>query len=382
MNPLRAALARWRRTVAARAWTRYGSSRGGLLAGGMAFAGFFSLFPALVLGVSVFGRVINGHPVLQQRLATRVNDLTGIRLIGTLPGEGVVSFSDLVQTRVLTLTGVIGLALLVVAGLAWLDATREGIRAVAGLPPRPVTVPGRLRDLGAAGLIGLAVLVSAAAGIAVVLAAGRLLRWLDLQDAGLGGALAAGGSNLVLIITDGAILLVLIRVLARVRLPIAELWPAAALGGAGLQVLTLSGGLLLHRVSSNPLLAASSVLAGLLVYMGIAARLTLLSAALGITMAEDRLCVQGRPVAAVGDAAVGEGAAGEGEGSMSGGQRQVRGRSDAARRRVQVPGPAFGPRSQDRVTLAAGIVLGAVGLMLARVLSGAARTLRDLARRR
>lgn len=122
--------------------------------------------------------------------------------------------------------------------------------------------------------------------------------------------------------------------------------------------------------------------------MGIAARLTLLSAALGVTMAEDRAGIPDT-VQEADQAAVPErpGASPAGvEGAMPGRAQRARARTDAepARRRasVQLPGPAFGARSQDRVTLAAGIVLGAVGLVLARVLAGAVGTLRDLARRR
>ena len=42
-----------------RAWSRYSEARGGLLAGGVTYFAFFSLFPVIALAFTVFGLVFS-----------------------------------------------------------------------------------------------------------------------------------------------------------------------------------------------------------------------------------------------------------------------------------------------------------------------------------
>ena len=51
-----------------RAWARFGSARGNLLAAGIAFYGFFSIFPLLLVLVSGIGFALHGHPQLRDRI--------------------------------------------------------------------------------------------------------------------------------------------------------------------------------------------------------------------------------------------------------------------------------------------------------------------------
>ena len=46
------------------AWKRYSNARGNLLAGGVGYFAFFSLFPATALALTVFGFALRGHPDL------------------------------------------------------------------------------------------------------------------------------------------------------------------------------------------------------------------------------------------------------------------------------------------------------------------------------
>ena len=47
-----------------RAWSRYSEARGGLLAGGVTYFAFFSLFPVIALAFTVFGLVLRDRPAL------------------------------------------------------------------------------------------------------------------------------------------------------------------------------------------------------------------------------------------------------------------------------------------------------------------------------
>ena len=64
MDRLKVLWARFQRSDIWRAWKRYGDARGGLLAGGVTYFAFFSLFPAIALGFTIFGFVLRDQPDL------------------------------------------------------------------------------------------------------------------------------------------------------------------------------------------------------------------------------------------------------------------------------------------------------------------------------
>lgn len=416
MNRLRALVARLRATKPLRVWDRFSDARGGVLAGGIAYFGFFSLVPALTVGFTVFGYVLGGSASLQQQVAQRVNASVGFTLIGTSPGQGMVQLSDLVRQDVLTATGVFGLVVLVVAGLGWAQATREGIRAVFGVPVLGDPVLARVRDVASLTLLGLAVLASLVAGVVVGTATGAVGRWIGWGGTPLAESAVWLGGTLVLLAVDTLILLLFLTVLSGVPVPVADLRSGAFLAAAGMHVLKQSAGLLTHRVSGNPLLASSVVVVGLLVWMNLAARLALLGAAWAATTAADRghldvLVRPGGEPAEKGDADQGTmsgrdvvggrdvvesdlrrppGRPGEKEAAMStelrssrtarGGRRPGRARPSAYARRAEPMPVTFGQRSADRVTLAAGVVLGVGALIGLRGVRRAFGLLRDAVR--
>ena len=56
-----------------RAWKRYGDANGDLLAAGVGYFAFFSIFPALALAFAVFGFVLRGRPDLLDTIAESLN---------------------------------------------------------------------------------------------------------------------------------------------------------------------------------------------------------------------------------------------------------------------------------------------------------------------
>jgi membrane protein len=386
---VRALLARLQATKPLRTWSRLNDSRGAILAAGIAFFGFFSLVPALTLGFTAFGFVLGGSESLQRKVAQRINEWVGFTLIGTSPGSGVVQLSDLVQQDVLTLTGVFGLVSLVFAGLGWLKSTREGIRVVFGAPTMTNYLLARVRDLASLLLLGLVVLASLVTGVVVATGTGAVTGWLGWDGTPLGEATVSVGSSVVLLVLDMAILLLFLTVLSDVPVPVADLRSGAVLGALGMQVLNYSAGLVVHRVSHNPLLASSVVVVGLLVWMNLAARVTLLTAAWAATTAADRGHL---------DTATRAGPQPEGEvmtrlsqrngtqpsqpsqpSRVASSRARSGARSPRARRAEPIPA-TFGQRSADRTTLAAGMVLGAGVLMALRVVRRALVALYDAVR--
>ena len=257
-----------------RAWNRYGAARGNVLAGGIAYVAFFSVFPALALGFTVFGLVVGGRVEVQERVATYVNDAFGSTLIG-LPGDDAfVSIDQLVQGDLLTVTGALGVGLLLFSGLGWVDAMRQGIRAMFTLPDEGNPVLRKLMDLAVLALVGLGVLASVIVTVALSAATGAVLTWL--------GVASTPGQVAVQILVELAVLaldivlfLLFFRVLAQVKQPWGDLLGGAVIGAVGLHVLKLSGGLLLRTASGNRFLASAAIVVGLLLWFNLIGRIVL-----------------------------------------------------------------------------------------------------------
>jgi len=337
-----------------RAWQRYSDARGNLLAGGMGYFAFFSVFPAVALAFTIFGLVLRGRPDLIQQIADYLNE--------TLPGfvksadnpDGIISVQA-PGAGALTIAGIIAFLSLLFAGLGWLGATRDGIRAVFGVKGAPGNVlTNKLRDGGVLVVLGIGIAVSAV----ITTGAGSVAGWVA-ERIGLGGQgwLLTIAGLLVGALMDSAFMLVLLRLLSGVSLPWADLRQGALVGGIGFTLLKFFGTKLFQGTLSNPLFASLGLVIGLLVWLNFISRLTLLSAAWA---ANDYEASQGLatqtgatatagPVKDIGPVAFGP--------LTAGAALQERGV-------VRDPAlPAFGARVADRTALAAGAVLGATVLV-------------------
>jgi membrane protein len=353
---VKAALQRLKTTHAYRVWQRYGDARGGVLAGGIAFFAFFSVFPALTLGFAIFGFVLRGHPGLFHDVVRSVSDtLPGIVQDGTHP-DGIIDASEPPTPNVLTVTGAISLVVLVFSGLGWLGALREGIRAMFGRPLlKTNAVASRVRDLGVLALLGLSMLVSAVLSAFVNTATGRVLGWFGMSSDSLAGQiiLPIAGFFVVLAV-DVGIFLVLLRLLSGVPMPWRDLRQAAVFGAVGTGLIKVAVGYGVLGSSRNPVLASFAVIIGLLVVMNLLSRVTLLSAAWAAVGSD-------QTETAVAETAV---------------------RESRALPHPRAMEPTFGARSADRTAIAAGAVMGAVGAVGVGALRRAAAALVATVRRR
>ena len=78
MDKLKDLWARLQDTRLWKAWKRYGDSRGNLLAGGVAYFAFFSIFPVVALAFTVFGVLLQDNQQWLDQIKDYLND--------TLPG--------------------------------------------------------------------------------------------------------------------------------------------------------------------------------------------------------------------------------------------------------------------------------------------------------
>lgn len=346
-----------------RAWKAFGAARGTMLAGGIAYAGLFSVFSALLVGFTVLGLVASGNRELRDAVLQAVDaQLPGLLALDG-SGSGLVEPDALFAADALSVTGAVALAVALFSGLGWLDAAREGIRAVFSLPTDDRALPRKkAQDVAILATLGLAILASAVLSVVVNAAAGALLEAVGLRDSAVGAAALRVVGVLLVLLIDTGIFVILLRLLSRVPLTWAQVRDGALIGAAGLGLLKLFGGLLLGQAGGgNPLLAASATLVGLLVWMNLVSRVVLLAAAWVAVEEGVEEAAAGVPAPAV---RTGAGA----DLPTAAGPRDVM-------------APAFGQRSRDRVTLAAGAVLGALAVTSVRVATGAGRAVVGLVRR-
>lgn len=274
MDRLKGLWASVQRTRLWHAWKRYGDSRGNLLAGGIAYFAFFSLFPVMALAFTVFGVLLQDNPQWMDQIRDYLNT--------TLPGfikdgdKGLIPLEAPGDTA-LTVTGLVGLAGLLYAGLGWLGALRDGIRTVFGAEGAPGNaVTAKLRDLGVLVLLGLAIVVSAA----VTGVASALTGWIA-EAIGLGGQdwLLRAIALVIGAVLDGLVVLVMLRLLSGVDVPWRGLVGGAVVGGIGLTLLKLLGTTLIAGTTENPLFASIALVVGLLAWLNFMSRIVLLAAA-------------------------------------------------------------------------------------------------------
>ena len=209
-----------------RAWKRYADARGGILAAGVGYFAFFSIFRPSRSRSRCSASCYGGHPDL---LRTIFGDLgaylPGLVRDGQHP-EGLIPVQA-PKAVALTITGVIAFVVLVLAGLGWLRATREGIRAVLGARGSGGTlITNAARDLGVLFTLGLGIALFAVLTSAVGAAAGWIAGRIGMSGDGWIVILAGFA---VSVLADTGLMIVLLRVVFGVSVP----WHDLFQGGAG-----------------------------------------------------------------------------------------------------------------------------------------------------
>lgn len=257
---------------------RYGAARGAQLAGGIAYAGLFSVFAVLTIAFTVVMRIVGNNADLLQAVVEAVDGaLPGI--VDTGSNGGALAPQDLVMTDGLTWASVVAGVTLLFSALAVMGALSGSVRAMFGLvaPPGNVVVV-KLRDLAGFLVLALSVLVTAALGIGAG-AAGSFITDLLGLDSTFGAVLVRGLGLLGAFGVDLLVFVALIRVVGGARPPRRDLWIGAAVGAVGSGVIRLLGTSLVGGASANPLLGAAVAVVTLLLWVNLVARLALYVAA-------------------------------------------------------------------------------------------------------
>jgi YihY family inner membrane protein len=247
---------------------KFGDDNAGTLVANLAHTAFGTLFPLLLLLVTILGLVLNGHPQLRHEVLTSALDkfpIIGTDLAGNIKAmkrDSVFGF-------------VVG-----IGGLVWgsLSLGQTGIFTMAqvwNLPglERP-NLPARLgRSLAFLSVLGVGLIVGTFFGAAVPAAKGTLAL-----------AVAGGAASAVVNFLD---YLAGFRILTPAAVRLRQLVPGAALAAIGWTVLQSFGGFVVghYLKNDNSLYGTFGIVLGLFAWIYLVSELTVYSAELNVVLA-------------------------------------------------------------------------------------------------
>lgn len=375
---------RWQASRLGRTVTMYGQRGGAVLAGGVAYAALFSVFGALVAGFSVLGLFLSNNADLFDQVVKAVSEaMPGLLDTGN---GGAVKPQSLVNSNLVSWTGIVAFAAALFAGLGWVDSLRTAVRQMFDIPPYGRNfVMTKLLDVVWLACLGGVLLVSAVLSMAVGSIARPVLDAIGLQGPVVSFLLQALALAIVVLV-DALALTIIYRWLSGLRLPFLRLRSGVLIGAVAMALLTnFSGQLVGSAGSKNPLLATGALLVTLLVLFNFISRVMLYVACwianfdplpepaeatepLDLSKGEPGLAGPGL----VGQRLVAQRVAGQMVAGQPAGGRAVP--AYAAQLR---PVPV---RAGDRVSAAAGFTLGATVVLGFQTMLGGARALADLVR--
>ena len=263
----------------ARAYGRYQAEAGDQMAAAVTFYWFLSLFPLLLLAISVLGYLLGGDA------PTRVSDA----LTGYLPGQ-------LIHTIGTTLTtakgkaGLIGLVGLLLSGLGWVDSLRQAIRTMWHHNVQAGNIVTRkIADVLVLVGLGATMTASVVVTAATTTATGWVLHLLGLSHTTTAAVLTQIVTYLLACVADTALFLFLFMRLPRLHCPVRQVVKGAVLGAVGFQVLKFAGAFYVAHTTTKgeATYGTFAVVVGLLLFLNLVSRYILLTAAFVVTRPYD-----------------------------------------------------------------------------------------------
>jgi YihY family inner membrane protein len=244
---------------------KYGDDQAGYLAALIAYYGFFSLFPLLLVFVSVLGIVLANSPDLQQKIIDSA--LAQFPIVGPTIADEVQAITGNVVALV------VGLVTALWAGLGVVQAGQNAMNRVWDVPRKdwPNFFLSRLRSLLL--LIGLGALILASTVLSGLATAAGSTRSID----------RLWQLSLSVLFNLGLFLLVF-RLLTRLSLRWRDVLPGAIVAAGLWTVLQGLGGLYVSRAISGAsnVYGTFALVIGLLVWIYLGAQLTLYCAELNV----------------------------------------------------------------------------------------------------
>lgn len=239
-----------------------GDDQAGHLAALISYYAFVSLFPLLLVLVTVLGFVLQSDPDLRQQI-----------LQGTLGQIPLISdqleHHSLSGSNVALVIGIVGALL---AGMGITNATQDAFNRIWGVPfkERPDFIHARLRGLGMLAILGTLSIVS-------TLAAGYV-------GSASHGALTVVSGVVLAFVTNLALFMIAFKLLCAADLSWRELWIGVVIASVFWQLLQHLGGYYVDHVlkRTGPLYGVFAVVLGLLAWLYLGAQLTIYAAEVNV----------------------------------------------------------------------------------------------------
>ncbi len=246
---------------------KYGDDNAGQLVAGLSHATFVSLFPLLLVLVTILGLVAAGDPALQHRVLSAVTNqfpLMSQDLRGNVRQLHESSLIGLIVGLIVTAWGTSGLA-------------QTGMFAMAQIWNIPGTRrPGYLQRLGRTGLflLVLAVGVIATTGLA------------SLNAFGHQRTLIVAGANAIALATNMGMYVLSYRVLTPKGVPTRDLVPGAMLAGLLWTALQAGGAIVVsHFLTSGSVYGIFGIVLSLLAWIYLVIEVTVYAAEVNVVRA-------------------------------------------------------------------------------------------------
>jgi len=248
--------------VAIATWKKFGDDQAGNLAALIAYYAFASIFPLLLVFVTILNRVLKNNPTLRQNLLhTALQQVPGISL-NSVHSKGGSGFA-LVIGLLLTLYGARGVA----------NAMQNAMNSVWEVPMarRPGFPWATLRSLGLIFVIGPGLIAT----ITLSTIAGG--------TGHLGGAFEKIAAAVVALILNIGLFWLGFRLATAREVSLRDLRLSAILAAVAWQILQLAGGVIIaHQHASTSQYGVFGVVLGLLAWFYLQAQLTLYVAELNV----------------------------------------------------------------------------------------------------
>jgi membrane protein len=243
---------------------KFGDDSAGNLAGLVAYYAFFSLFPLLLVFVTVLGYVLQHHPGTLHSIENSVR--------ANFPAVNKVLDFTALHGHLLPL--IIGLVGALWSGLAVTAAAQNAFDTIWGVPQkeRPNFIKAKLRGLGLLFSVGLLFIIATGAS--------------GLVSGGLGGAGAKVAGIAVSLLANSCLFLAAFRLMTASSVPTRKLLIGVGVAAVFWTILQALGGLYIGHVTNHMSAAYATVgtVVALLVWLHLGAQLTIYAAELDVVL--------------------------------------------------------------------------------------------------
>ncbi|MEA2199022.1 MAG: rane protein [Solirubrobacteraceae bacterium] len=246
---------------------KFSDDQAGSLAALVAYYGFFSLFPLLLVFVTILGYVLSGDPSLQSSIQSGV--LGQFPIIGTTISKNVHALHGNASSLI------IGSVASLWAGLGVTNASQNAFNKVWAVPikERPNFIQTRLRGLGVLIFLGVLFIIS-------TLASG-------LVTGGLGGTVAKVAGIALSLVLNVFLFLAAFRLLTSAEIETRSLIQGVLVASVLWEIFQVGGGLYVRHVLShaNATYGVFGTVIGLLSWLYLGAQATLFAAEINVVRA-------------------------------------------------------------------------------------------------